>query len=255
MAATDNLFVSGLPGTVDDATLKQLFSQYGDVAQCRVLQGRFAGADKVSALVRYATVDEATWVVENVNNNVIHGLSEPVQIKFSEPPGAVGKGGAGAGAAWGKGAAPYAAPGAGAWAKGGGVMMGGKGKGKAGIKEIVTGIEASGALPGGTTFANDDKTIFIRHLPPDTDDVWLYRIFSPFGALAPKGVTAMKDRETGECKGIGFINFLESSAAQAAIATLDGAQISDGTTLRLSIKNEGGGKGKGKGKDGAVPAA
>merc|ERR1711862_979057 len=67
-------------------------------------------------------------------------------------------------------------------------------------------------------------------------DLHLYKMFSSFGAIAPKGVRAMLNREDGTCRGIGFINFLESEAAQAAIVALDGAVLPNGKNLAVKIK-------------------
>merc|ERR1719188_1737064 len=45
-------------------------------------------------------------------------------------------------------------------------------------------------------------------------------------------------KEDGSCKGIGFVNYLEVSAAQAAIMSLHGTQLSDGSTLTVKTKAE-----------------
>jgi len=130
---------------------------------------------------------------------------------------------------------------------------GGKGKGgkdNMSIHLIVEGLYASGCMPGGTSSThNGTCALFVSCLPPDTTDVELYQIFSPFGALAPKGVKPMMDPMTGLCRGIGFVNFLEVSCAEAAIATLNGCQLPDGTVLKVAFKTPKEGKGKGKGKD------
>lgn len=188
--------------------------------------------------------------------------------------------GAGSGSAWDSGAgsgswAPAPAVGAGSWgapngdygkgkgkddgSKGG---KGGKGKGgkEVSIHMIVDGLYASGCMPGGASHAHSDNcALFVAGLPPDTTDVELYQIFSPFGALAAKGVKPMMDQITGLCRGIGFVNFLETSSAETAIATLNGCQLPDGTVMKVAFKTPKEGKGKGKGKDGgdawASPAA
>merc|ERR1719476_1131493 len=93
--------------------------------------------------------------------------------------------------------------------------------------------------PGGGRWENDEGALFVSGLPedaPDTADVDMYTIFSPFGAIAPRGCCAMKDKETQKPIGIGFVNFLEPSAAQAAMKTLDGLMMSDGSTLRVKKK-------------------
>lgn len=71
------------------------------------MQSKFPG-QKGAALVRFATVEEATWVVQNLNGNVAPGLQEPIRVKYANRGGArqSGWGGAGGGdsGAWSAGA-------------------------------------------------------------------------------------------------------------------------------------------------------
>ena len=53
----------------------------------------------------------------------------------------------------------------------------------------------------------------------------------------------------GTCTSIGFVDFADAAAAQAAIAALNGYKLPDGKRLFLKTKNPAG-SGKGKGKDG-----
>merc|ERR1712046_493500 len=114
-------------------------------------------------------------------------------------------------------------------------------------------LEKAGAFPGGSRYSNDENTLFVGGLPVDATDYGLYRMFSSFGGIAPRGVKAMLN-EDGSCKGFGFVNFLDQGAAQMAISTLNGAQMQDGAMLQISIKKEpstgkNGGKGKVNGQE------
>jgi len=119
---------------------------------------------------------------------------------------------------------------------------GGKGMGKASyggrtpMTVIVRGFEDSGGLPGGRTFTNDDGAVFVGGLSPDCTDLDLYRIFAPFGAIAPRGVKAMMEEDRLTCRGFGFVNFLDGESAQAAIQTLHGTVLPDGGSLKVHIK-------------------
>jgi len=130
-------------------------------------------------------------------------------------------------------------PGSGGKGKGGG-------KGKCSIRTLVKGLQDAGALPGGTQCVNDENTLFVAGLPYDSTDCDLYKIFAPFGPI--KGVRAMMDRDTGVCKGTGFVNMMEGAGAQMAISTLNGTMMPDGSWLTVNIKTEGGAKGEGKAK-------
>lgn len=281
--ANDNLYVADLPAGIDDETLKTVFSAYGVVVQHKILPNPQIGG-KTAAMIRFQSVEEAQWIVENLHGNIPQGLSDPVKVRFADTPaqkaqkmGGYEKGGWGQEKGWDKGwgkaagktstvrAAPYAEAGWGA--KGGGAPAwggkdAGKGKGKApaafqpsytpafdsgkgkgkgkgkpvSIKVLTNGLLEAQALPGAGGMDNDTNALYIAGLPSDTQDVDLYRIFAPFGAVAPKGVRAMVHPD-GTCKGFGFVNYLDPSSLQQAISTLNGTQMPDGSTLTVKAKD------------------
>jgi len=232
--ATSNLFIGSLPADLDDATFTAVFGAYGTIKKHKLLEPNARG--QRCALVDFESAEEAQWIVENLNGNIPQGLSDCVVVKFKTDGGKGGdKGGGGGGGESG----PYGGKGG-----GGGITPGGKGGG-VGIKVLVDGLLSSGAMPGGAKYQNDDNALYVGGLPYDTTDADLYLIFSPFGAIAPRGVRAMKGDDT-PCKGFGFVNFLDTEGAQAAVQTLNGTQMPDGKVLKVSIKGPQGAKGKGK---------
>ncbi len=62
-------------------------------------------------------------------------------------------------------------------------------------------------------------TIYLGSLPLDVDDDAVRELFAPFGDVA--SVTLVRDPESGELRGFGFVE-MEPVAAAAAIAELDG---------------------------------
>lgn len=104
-----------------------------------------------------------------------------------------------------------------------------------GIMMIVSGIEASGVLPGGARFSNNESTLYVAGLTPDTRDIHLYQLFAPFGAISAKGVRAVANPD-GTCKGFGFVNFLEPESVQNAINAYNGAILPDGTVMKVAVK-------------------
>jgi len=255
--SSDNLYVYDLPSGIDEEQLRALFSQYGTVKQSRLATGG-------GALVRYSTVDEATWVVENLHGCVPHGLQNPISVKYAAAPKpqsgqSSGKGGD----RWGKGAFNM-------WnnAYGGlGALLNSKGFGKGkgpfwlpgqkDAKSLVRDLVSGGQLPGGRRWENDENTVFVGGLPEDMTDLHMYTIFATFGAIAPRGASARCDKETGKCTGIGFVNYLEAASASAAIRTLHGAIMADGSHLTVKKKGPPKPKGEGKGveKSAGAPAA
>mmetsp|Transcript_89655 Transcript_89655/g.231364 ORF Transcript_89655/g.231364 Transcript_89655/m.231364 type:complete len:238 (+) Transcript_89655:110-823(+) len=232
----DNVFIGDLPAELDQPTLESVFGAYGNISQAKLLpsQGR------CGALVRFASVDEATWVVENLNGNIPQGLTDAISVRYAPPLGdkGKGKGGKDFGKGFDKGGgggkdrwSPYDNKGA---PKGGG----------ASIKTLKKGLAYAGVFPGGK-WQNDEKTLYVGGLPTDTTDIDLYEIFSPFGAIPNRGVKAMA-HEDGTSKGFGFVNFLTMESAQTAITTLNGTLMPDGTMLKVRSYIMGGKDGKGK---------
>lgn len=252
----DTVFIGDLPGELTTDEFNSVFASFGTVLWSKLVKGGKGG--KQAALIQFQSVDEATWVVENVNGNIPEGLQTPVIAKYKEdstktrqmgPAQAAG----GKGGGWKDRGGPYSRNGGNTMqtiqtmpqpvydpqkgaGKGGKVSC----KGIFGARELVDGLYASGAIPGGMKYENDENAIYIAGLPKDTTNETLFLIFSPFGAIAPRGARAMLHPDGG-CKGIGFVNFLQPGPAQAAISTLNGAQMPNGTTL--IVKTKTGGKG------------
>lgn len=230
------IFVGDLPGETDEITVQSIFGAYGNVKAIKLLQPVASG--KRAAIIEYQTVEEASWLVENLHGNIPQGLAEAVVVKFKEttaPKGSYGKGVPSLGKAGPhlERYTPYSAVGGKDVGKG--VSKGGPVDGCS-IWTLVNGIYESGALPGGQRWENDEGTLFISGLPHDTTDLELYKIFGPFGATAPNGVKAMLAEDRVSCKGIGFVNFLDSMHAMKAIQTLNGTTMPDGTFLKVSVK-------------------
>jgi len=268
---SDRTYISDLPEGTDEATVKAIFGAYGNIKTC------ISFPAKRAAMIQFQSVEEATWVVENLHSNIAQGLTTPVSCEFMQAPGqkATAKGNRKGGEICGapseeKGASkqsqrwePYTHSGRGldggksarGDADGGGQKSweqkgswdSGKGySGKrGGVKALKKGLFESGVLPG---WSNDEGAIYISGLPADTTDLDLYEIFAPFGPIPFKGVRAMM-KEGGQCKGYGFVNFLTAEAARNAIQSLDRTLLADGSSLRVMTKGPAGpAKGKSKGK-------
>jgi RNA recognition motif-containing protein len=97
----------------------------------------------------------------------------------------------------------------------------------------------------------NSRSICVKNLPPFADDLWMYRRFSQYGAI--HSVRAMLDAETGQCQGLGFVNFINYLDAQSAIANTNGAFV-DGKRLVVEIQRPRR-KPVAVTEDGAAPAA
>mmetsp|Transcript_138269 Transcript_138269/g.429844 ORF Transcript_138269/g.429844 Transcript_138269/m.429844 type:complete len:187 (-) Transcript_138269:82-642(-) len=186
-------------------------------------------------------MDEAKWVVENLDGNMPEGITSPVKCEYAWGQRG-GKGGApaGPGGPWGQQnrSSPY----------GGCGGKGGEGGARGSVQMLKRNLISMGILPGSKggkgTKTDDSCQLYIKGLPADTSDRDLADIFSPFGAIPPRGIKAMLDGE-GQCTGVGFVDYIEPESAAAAVKAINGAMCSDGTSLRVCVKNstkKGGGK-------------
>lgn len=245
--AQDQVYIQNLPEGTDDSLVQAVFGAYGTIKWSKALASKKGGAP--AALVQFASTVDAQWFVDNLNGNIPEGLAEPIEVKFSLPPGTIkGKKGDGKGkgdfgkanggfggkdAGKGNGFSPYDD------GKGG---KDGKGQGKSGMKQAIKGAIKGGIIPWGER--SEEQTLFIRNLPADCTDRDLYELCSPFGAIPPGGVkTMMKD---GVCGGTGFVDFCDIASTLLCIQGLNGLEMPGGAPLQLSQKTPGKGKGKGK---------
>eukprot|EP00930_Biecheleria_cincta_P047190 TRINITY_DN3265_c0_g1_i3.p1 TRINITY_DN3265_c0_g1~~TRINITY_DN3265_c0_g1_i3.p1 ORF type:complete len:233 (-),score=60.01 TRINITY_DN3265_c0_g1_i3:124-822(-) len=90
---TDNLYVTGFPVGTTEETVKTTFQQYGSVVSVKVLSSS-GDREDVACMVRMAEVEQAKWLIEHLDGNILQGMSTPVNVK---PARAVGSSG------WGKG--------------------------------------------------------------------------------------------------------------------------------------------------------
>ncbi|MBY8978629.1 hypothetical protein KHP62_22790, partial [Rhodobacteraceae bacterium NNCM2] len=70
---------------------------------------------------------------------------------------------------------------------------------------------------------NGSKNLFVGNLSWNIDDEWLYREFEEFGEIS--GARVISDKATGRSKGFGYVEFVKSSDAAAALAAKKGALI------------------------------
>lgn len=200
---SDNVYVKGLPSTCDEALLKQVFGAFGIVTQCRVCPG---GETRKTALVRFQTVEEATAAIQGCTGPTPPGgLAEPVEVRFADTWDTKQK------------------------RNSDGTEFS--------IEVIVKGFESSGLMPGGVGRYdnNNNCALYIAGLPSDTTDYHLFKLFSPLGPIAPRGVRALLN-EDGSCKGIAFVNYQREDSVHAAIAVYHGAVLPDGSKLKVQQK-------------------
>jgi len=251
---SDNVYVTDLPADIDDNMVRTLFNLYATVANCKAMEGKYQG-QKGAALVRFQSVEEATWVVENLSGKTLEGLDAPVRIRFAskrqpgessapkgrEPGGGTytksaparwnGNNGAGAAAA-----GPYDPPGPGAEGRQQGRQQK-KTVSTTGISTLIDGLKHEGLLPGAGR-KPDENCLYITGLPYNTTNLDLYKIFAAFGPIPTTGVKASLLPD-GTCSGVGFVDYNDPESAKLALETLNGTGLPDGVFLTITKKWSG----------------
>jgi len=194
---SDNVFIGDLPANITKESIEEVFSAYGSVVQCRPLPPKIPG-QKASGLVRFASVEEATWVVTNLNGNLAEGLKEPIQVRFANnPTGGSAKGGGGGG---GYGAAPV----------------------RSSYTSTSHRSEPYGKTGGGWNASgggSNGDNVFIGNLPEHITREDCEEIFSKYGSVVQ--CRAMGPKMTG-AKASALVRFSTEEEAQWVVDNLNG---------------------------------
>ena len=67
------LYVGGLPYSVTEGKLEQIFAEYGSVQSARVISDRFTGQSRGFGFVEMASAEEAQKAMEALNGTQIDG--------------------------------------------------------------------------------------------------------------------------------------------------------------------------------------
>lgn len=208
-----NLYIRGLPPSITNEELQQLFAQYGTIEQSRILMDSATGLSKGQAFVRYDSVEAATYSIQALNGYTFDGqIPVGILVKYADTDAdkaaRAGRGGP-MGASRGGRFQPYPRSG----------FQGGYGDQSGAPRDKV-----------GAIGPNGEANLFVYHLPPDADDSFLTQLFGNYGTIISTRV--MRDPATGLCKGFGFVKLANVESANAAIAALDGYQVGN---KRLSV--------------------
>jgi RNA recognition motif-containing protein len=87
------LFVGNISWSVSEDQLRELFAQYGEVTDVRLVTDRMTGRSKGFAFVEYATEEMALAAVEALHNFEVDGRALMVSIARPPAPRADGPGG------------------------------------------------------------------------------------------------------------------------------------------------------------------
>jgi len=211
----DNLYFQNLPGDMTSETLSSIFTAIGyTVTQAKVMPPTKPGVSTSAAMVRFASSDEAKFVLDNFNGTSLPGFEKPLSISYATKPG---------------GASPYPqGSGPAAMAAALAAMMGGGGYGKAPVeKPAMLGMQG-GSQPYLQTESSNN--LYIKGLPGTADEAFVEQLFNQYGTV--QTVKVLKKGEGPNCHAL--VRFASDEEATTIISTLNGGML-EGFTTALEI--------------------
>ncbi|KAI3452217.1 hypothetical protein Pfo_008882 [Paulownia fortunei] len=96
MSSSSKLFVGGLSYSTDEMSLREAFSQYGEVVEARVILDRETGRSRGFGFVTFTSTEAASSAIQAFDGQDLHGRRVRVNYATEKPRGGFG-GGYGAG--------------------------------------------------------------------------------------------------------------------------------------------------------------
>ncbi|XP_068600059.1 ELAV-like protein 1 [Brachionichthys hirsutus] len=218
-----NLYISGLPRTMGQQDLEDMFSRFGHIINSRVLVDQASGLSRGVAFIRFDKRNEAEDAVKHLNGHAPPGSAEPITVKFATNPNQT--------------RSPQMMS---QVYHGQSRRFGGPVHHQA--QRFRFSPMSVDHMGGGTTTSGNSSSgwcIFIYNLGQDADEAILWQMFGPFGAVV--NVKVIRDFNSNKCKGFGFVTMTNYEEAAMAIHSLNGYRLGD-KVLQVSFKTSKGHK-------------
>nr|XP_043899455.1 ELAV-like protein 1 isoform X1 [Solea senegalensis] len=232
-----NLYISGLPRTLSQPELEDMFARFGRIINSRVLVDQasgqsgdlsgqscdLSGLSRGVAFIRFDKRAEAEDAIKHLNGNTPPGSSEPITVKFAANPNQ------------GRNSQSTSPMYHGQSRRFGGPVHHQAQRFRFSPMSVDH-MSGGGGVSGGSS---SGWCIFIYNLGQDADEAILWQMFGPFGAVI--NVKVIRDFNTNKCKGFGFVTMANYEEAAMAIHSLNGYRLGD-KVLQVSFKTSKGHK-------------
>ena len=96
----NKLYVGGLPYSVTETQLEEVFAAHGTVESARVITDRMTGRSRGFGFVEMSSPEEAGEAIQKLNGTDLEGRSLTVNEAKPQEPRSDGGGGGGGGGRW-----------------------------------------------------------------------------------------------------------------------------------------------------------
>ncbi|XP_030578782.1 ELAV-like protein 1 isoform X5 [Archocentrus centrarchus] len=218
-----NLYISGLPRTLSQQDVEDMFSHYGRIINSRVLVDQASGLSRGVAFIRFDKRAEADDAVKHLNGHTPPGSAEPITVKFAANPNQA------------RNSQMMSQMYHGQSRRFGGPVHHQAQRFR--FSPMSTDHMSGGGGASGSS--SSGWCIFIYNLGQEADEAMLWQMFGPFGAVL--NVKVIRDFNTNKCKGFGFVTMANYEEAAMAIHSLNGYRLGD-KVLQVSFKTSKGHK-------------
>uniref|UniRef100_G3PJ44 RRM domain-containing protein n=1 Tax=Gasterosteus aculeatus aculeatus TaxID=481459 RepID=G3PJ44_GASAC len=214
-----NLYISGLPRTLSQQELEDMFTRFGHIINSRVLVDQASGLSRGVAFIRFDKRSEAEEAVKHLNGHTPPGSAEPITVKFAANPNQA------------RNSQMMSQMYHGQSRRFGGPVHHQAQR----FRFSPMSVDHMGGGGGVSGSPSGGWCIFIYNLGQDADEAILWQMFGPFGAVV--NVKVIRDFNTNKCKGFGFVTMTNYEEAAMAIHSLNGYRLGD-KVLQVSFKTK-----------------
>ncbi|TRY81988.1 hypothetical protein DNTS_030990 [Danionella cerebrum] len=217
-----NLYISGLPKTMMQKDVEEMFGRYGRIINSRVLVDQVSGLSRGVAFIRFDKRSEAEEAIKDLNGKKPPGATELMNVKFAASPNQVKNTNQ---------VIPQVYHQQQQSRRFGGPVHHQAQR----FRFSPMSVDHMSGMSGVNVPGNSSSgwCIFIYNLGQDADEGILWQMFGPFGAVT--NVKVIRDFNTNKCKGFGFVTMTHYEEAAMAIASLNGYRLGD-KILQVSFK-------------------